>query len=224
MMTPADHAYLKMLLGNRLISGSVLEIGSREVPGSETNTRTAITDAGLKWEGADIERGTGVDWVVDLLDDETIASTAQRWSTVLLFNILEHLYDPPTAMRNAVRLVEPGGRLAVITPAIWQLHDYPADYWRPMPDFYIEFARREGLQVVEDAFCWLLEGRILPVGDLHIGEQKVLPARYPLGESIFGRVPLLYSRTVNRALRTVGRFLVYPWSALGVVLEVAPSS
>lgn len=121
-------------------------------------------------------------------------------------------------------MVEPGGRVAVITPTIWQLHDYPADYWRPMPDFYIEFARRETLRVVEDAFCWLVEGRRIPVGDLRVGAQKVLPARYPLGESIFGRVPLLYSRAVNRALRTVGRFLVYPWSALGVVLEVPSTS
>jgi hypothetical protein len=77
------------------------------------------------------------------------AQIARRWPTVLVFNLLEHVFDPITVLHHSLSLVEPGGTCLVVGPVIWPLHDYPADYWQPLPDFFIEFARREGAEVVD---------------------------------------------------------------------------
>lgn len=49
----------------------------------------------------------------------------------------------PPLFADSLHLVKPGGLCVVVGPTVWQLHDYPADYWRPLPDFFIEFGRRE---------------------------------------------------------------------------------
>jgi SAM-dependent methyltransferase len=223
-VTGADRRFLEYLLARRLLLSPVLELGSREIADQGGNTREAVMAAGLEWEGADIEDGPGVDWKIDLLDDHSVDAVDRRWGTVVLFNILEHLYDPAAALRNAVKLLAPAGRTAIITPTVWQLHDFPADYWRPLPDFYIEFARRNGLAIVEEGFHWILADKDLSVGELVVGSQKLLPARFPLGDRVFSRREVQISRVVNRAFSSLGRKVVFPYSALGVLLETKSAS
>ncbi len=218
-MTPNDAAFLEILLDRGLIRGRVVEIGSREV-GAPHNTRNAVTRRGHQWEGADVESGPGVDWVLDLSDASSVEALGRTWDSVLLFNVLEHVYDPTNALRNALRLVAAGAHLAIITPTVWQIHDWPGDYWRPLPDFYIEFARQNKLDIFDEAFCWLYgDGKMTPVSEMVADCQKLLPSREPNGAKLYGSTRLLYSRIVHRALGTIGRDLYYPWSALGVVFR-----
>src|SRR5215510_9746413 len=146
----ADRQYLGGLIADGRVAGPVLEIGSRDWNG---NMAPVVSEAGLLWEGCDIEPGPGVDFALDILDERAVMDVGRRWPTVLLFNLLEHLYDPPAALRNALGLVEPGGCCVVCGPVVWEIHRYPKDYWRPLPDFFVEFARRHGYGV-RDA-SWL---------------------------------------------------------------------
>jgi SAM-dependent methyltransferase len=218
-MTPGDLKYLELIIGKQLLINPVLEIGSREVLDQGGNCRATVTAAGFAWEGADIQEGPGVDWIIDLLDDDAIRLIVKRWGTILLFNVLEHVYDPAAALRNACSLLDDGGRVVVITPTVWQLHDFPADYWRPLPDFYFEFAERHHMRVLAGSSYWILDGTQIPLTELGTESQKLLPARFPLGERVFGRKRLQYSRLVHRVFSTIGRKVVFPYSALGLVLE-----
>lgn len=210
-MTPADLVYFTWLLDRRdCVGHRVLDIGGRDVNGS---TRDLCVAAGRAWESADIEVGS--DYQLDLTDPEAVAGMDRRWDTVLLFNILEHLYDPIRALEHAIGLVSPGGSVAVITPTVWQLHDWPADHWRPLPDFYIEFAVRHQLELLDDTFRWIHDGCHEPVDTYYENGQRMMPSRLT-GPKSFQRH---YSRVVHRLFRTTGRAAYFPWLALGVVFR-----
>lgn len=225
MAVPADLEFLRSSLA--LVGPSVLEIGSRDWQGIGGNMRGTIEASGRRWEGCDLEEGPGVDFTIDILDDERVAGVGRTWPTVLLFNLLEHVYDPAHALRNALRLVEPGGNCVVCGPVIWELHDFPADYWRPMPDFFLEFARREGHSV--ESLAWVLNEhpylpwrppriRILPIADLMVDGQKQVPSRLT-SNAVYGRVRTVASVVVQRGLNLTGRVQRFPNVGLGVVLQ-----
>jgi len=202
------------------VVGPVLEIGGRSWQGRGGNAASVCRDEGIAWEGSDIVDGPGVGFLMDILDSSAVEAVGRLWASVLVFNLLEHVYDPITALTNAMKLVAPGGVAAVAGPAVWQLHDYPADYWRPMPDFFLEFASRNGCQVLNEDFMWLVEGKMLRVDLLSVGSQKQLPSySRPGAFHVWSRPMTYWSRALHQGLRTFGRDTPYPTSGLGVCLK-----
>lgn len=223
----SDRRYLAHVMGN--VGDRVLEIGSRDVHDGDPGLGPSIVETGRAWEGCDIQDGANVDFTLDILDDAQVAAIERRWSTVLMFNLLEHLYDPSAALRNAVSLVEPGGTCVVLGPAVWQLHDFPRDCWRPLPDFFLLFAERHHMEVVESGFCWVLEEhpwlpwrdvttRIVPVAALTVDGQKLLPGRHT-ATAVWGARRAVPSIVLQRVLNLTGRVWQFPTVALGVVLR-----
>lgn len=220
MAVDVDFAYLRTLIGGGLIAGPVLEVGSRAWQGEVGNAARECRLAGLSWEGTDIVDGDGVDFVLDILDRQAVEAVGRKWPTVLVFNLLEHVYNPIEALANAMTLVAPGGAAVILGPTVWQLHDYPGDFWRPMPDFFLEFANRHGHQVVPEAMMWTVAGKVLPVRRFSLGSQKKLPSiSRPGVVQIWGAPRAYWSRAVHLALRTFGRETLYPDCGLGVLLR-----
>jgi hypothetical protein len=221
MAVATDFSYLRRLISAGEVRAPVLEIGSKDHQGGSGNARSTCEAAGLAWEGTDIAGGSGVDFTLDILDADAVAGVARRWPTVLVFNLLEHVYEPVVALRHAVSLVEPGGAVVVVGPSVWELHDYPRDFWRPMPDFFLEFARRHDLELVEEHFCWLLEhhDRIIPIDTLTTpAGQKRFPGRDAAVE-VFGAFRATASRYIQRGLDLTGRTMHFPQIGIGVVLR-----
>lgn len=52
------------------------------------------------------------------------------FDTVLSVEVLEHLPEPALALREAARVLAPGGALILCTPFLWHLHEEPHDYFR----------------------------------------------------------------------------------------------
>lgn len=218
MAVPVDMAYLRHCIDLGLISGSVLELGSRHRVEDGGNSEAICRAAGLEWTGSDIEAGAGVDFTLDILDDAAVAAVEPRWDSVLLGNLLEHVYDPVAALGNALSLTARGGTCVVVGPVVWPLHDYPFDFWRPMPDFFLEFARRHDATVPPEGFTWLVDDRLVPVTDLMDGAQKVLPSKVTAAR-IWGKGRAQRSRLVNAGLNTVARKLHFPYVGLGVAIR-----
>ena len=220
MAVEVDFAYLRHLIAGGVVAGPVLEVGSRAWQGEHGNAAATCRQAGLEWEGTDIADGPGVDFVLDILDRKAVHDVGRRWATVLVFNLLEHVYNPIEALENAMALVAPGGAGVVVGPVVWQLHDYPRDFWRPMPDFFLEFADRNGYEVDRDALMWTVAGKLVPVDRLSVGDQKKLPSISKPGViEVWGAPTAYWSRAVHLLLRTFGRQTPYPDCGLGVVLR-----
>jgi SAM-dependent methyltransferase len=144
----------------------VLEIGSFDVNG---NSKRFFVERGADYTGIDLREGPDVDLVCDITDDRArVAATLghRSFDVVVCMNVLEHVYHPHTALDNVASLVRPGGLVVIVTPAVWDLHDWPHDYVRLNPDFFREFARRSGLRIVEGTFEFSVRDTGVFVGDL----------------------------------------------------------
>lgn len=75
-----------------------------DVEGIELNPRTA----------AYAQQRTGVP--VHQINAQTLADTGARFHAITLTDVLEHIPEPVTLVRNIARLLEPGGCLAVKVP------------------------------------------------------------------------------------------------------------
>ena len=216
---------MRRLIAQGVIAESVLEVGSlNHQGGADGNAQATCTRAGLRWEGADLRAGAGVDHLLDILDDGAVATLGRRWDSVLLLNLLEHVYDPIAALRNAVRLVAPRGALVVSGPAVWELHDYPADFWRPMPGFFVEFARREGLEVVAGSATWIVDGRLIALDALRDGAQWLAPSARHVRALHGRRRRGIAAAIANRIAGLVGGpQLVFPFTSFAIALR-RPSS
>ena len=52
------------------------------------------------------------------------------FDVVLCLQVLEHVPDPPAAVRELRRVVKPGGRVLLSTHGVYPFHPNPTDYWR----------------------------------------------------------------------------------------------
>jgi SAM-dependent methyltransferase len=198
MASIGDQLYLEHLLDQQVVRGSVLELGSYNRQRVEWGTsRVLMQSRGLDWTGTDIEAGPDVDFTLDLLDSAAVAAVSDRWDSILVLNLLEHVYDPIRVLEHARRLLNPGGCIVAVGPAVWQLHDYPADYWRPLPDFFVEFARRNGGEAREEDMRWIWSERLFEVAAYKLGAQKVIPSADTVNQ-MYGRVYGTWIRATQR--------------------------
>jgi SAM-dependent methyltransferase len=88
-----------------------------------------------------------LDFEVDLNGE--LPFEGESFDTILLTDVLEHLAEPASAMREAARVLRLGGKLIIGVPFFYWIHEEPHDYYR-----YTEFALRRmcglsGLAVVK---------------------------------------------------------------------------
>lgn len=77
--------------------------------------------------GIDIKEGPGVDRIASVYE---LPFPDGHFANVLCMSVLEHLQDPPGAIREMRRVLKPGGRMILSVPFIFPIHDAPGDYWR----------------------------------------------------------------------------------------------
>jgi SAM-dependent methyltransferase len=149
---PVNLDYVERELARFPGARRVLDVGSLDVNGS---CRPLIVARGWEYLGVDVTPGPGVDLLCDMAGEWSAVDATlggRRFDLVLCLNVLEHVFEPIRVLDNLHRLLEPGGHLLVVTPLVWDLHQWPADYYRLNPDFFRTFAERRGLTVIEDAF------------------------------------------------------------------------
>lgn len=109
------------------MSASILDIGSKNW---DKTWRGWLTLHGAKVTGIDITPGPEVDIVCD------VCSLSERFepescNIVTCIEMLEHVSDWKTAVKNMKQVLKPGGLLFLTTRMPdYPKHGYPEDYWR----------------------------------------------------------------------------------------------
>ncbi|WP_299949848.1 methyltransferase domain-containing protein [uncultured Ruegeria sp.] len=104
----------------------ILEIGSgKQVKGQEAYSAVHIFTDVAEFRQTDMNPAHGHE-VLDI----TSMTIRDRYDMILCLNVLEHVYETETAVRNLHTALRPGGRLIVAVPFAFPLHDEPHDYYR----------------------------------------------------------------------------------------------
>lgn len=104
---------------------SVLDIGAGDAPYRELfgHTRYVTTDWGQSMH-------PGVRSVDVVAPAHALPIEDGSFGLVLCTQVLEHVPEPSAVLGECFRVLEPGGRLALTVPLLWELHELPHDYYR----------------------------------------------------------------------------------------------
>lgn len=212
-MTEADLRYVVEALERGFIGSPCLELGA----GLEgASCRALLTARGVRYVGTDLVAGPSTDISTDFEAPATDVRSAfggyGEFGTVLVLNVLEHTLEPVRVLDNVFALLGHGGTCVISTPVMWPIHDYPIDCARLLPDFYREYSRRRGYELIAESFQYLDWG---PISN-YCGQDgsTCLPPPSKSGSLV------VYSKMVHRIFRTFARHTIWPtYVAIGVVLR-----
>jgi SAM-dependent methyltransferase len=214
-MTIDDLNWIRKLLTEKKLEEPALELG---VGYGGATCRELIESAGLRYFGTDLEKTPAVDFVADFerIEDMGVFSSTAPFGCILVLNVLEHTFDPLRVLDNAVSLLKPGGRCAVVTPSIWPLHNYPMDTWRILPNLYEEYARRNRLILDRGSFEYVGKGAVEQFRDSS-GNYKYPP-------QCGSAARLLWSRVVHKLFHTSGKGMFFPSNVAVAALLQKPAA
>jgi SAM-dependent methyltransferase len=115
-------------------SGRLLDLGCGYVPYYEVYKDLVEDVVCVDWENS-LHKGEFVDYIMDL--NKPLSLESESFNTVLLTDVLEHIYQPLQLLAEVARVLHPGGHVIVGVPFFYWLHECPYDFHR-----YTEFALR----------------------------------------------------------------------------------
>ncbi len=102
---------------------TVLDYGCGETPYESLFRRRF-----RKYVAADLAGNERAEMTIDAMG--ALVSPEGAFDCVLSSQVLEHVLNPGLYLREAHRVLKPGGSLVVSTHGIWPYHPDPTDYWR----------------------------------------------------------------------------------------------
>lgn len=113
--------------------GNVYDLGCGEMPYKQWVLQYAEHYTGVDWGGTLHE--LKADIVADL--NEALPIDNEVADTVVSFSVMEHLREPQVFLKEAHRILRPGGSMVLQVPFMWWVHEAPHDYFR-----YTEYGLR----------------------------------------------------------------------------------
>jgi 2-polyprenyl-3-methyl-5-hydroxy-6-metoxy-1,4-benzoquinol methylase len=152
-------------------SGALLDYGCGSRPYEET-LRPNIT----QYIGADVAFAHGSKVDVLLEPSSPLPWMEGTFDTVLSTQTLEHVPDPFFYIREAARVLKPGGVLILTAPMSWRHHEEPYDYFRFTKYGLKELLERAGLEVESiDACGGLIAGVFQSILDALASRGQIFP-------------------------------------------------
>jgi SAM-dependent methyltransferase len=147
-MHPTSYKSMEIFRDTYLINQTskklkILDVGSYNVNGSY---KPIFDFPNWQYTGLDISSGPNVDIIIsDLYNWSEIAT--DYFDVVISGQALEHIEFIWLTMTEIKRVMKPGGFCCIICPSQGQIHKYPIDCWRILPDGMSALAKWAKLEV-----------------------------------------------------------------------------
>jgi len=136
-------AYEKAILAHA--SGVLADLGCGRVPLYGVYATRVSQVICADWPQS-LHRLAHVDCFIDL--DAPLPFVSSRFDTVLATDVLEHLSDPRSFVREVSRVLRTGGKLILGAPFLYWLHEEPNDHHRLTSHQLRRLCAESGLEVV----------------------------------------------------------------------------
>lgn len=140
------HHYLTMAVKRNLpvIRGATLDIGCGSKP-----YIAIIGQCAAPYIGLDQPQSLyGVEQVDVAGSALHLPFADQSFDSAVCFQVMEHVQAPDQLLREAMRVLKPGGRLLLTTPFMWSEHEQPWDFFRYTRYGLAHLAESAGFHVV----------------------------------------------------------------------------
>jgi SAM-dependent methyltransferase len=121
----------------------VLDAGAGEAPYRDLFAHAS-------YESADFEKVEGKDYAAStyVCDLNSIPVEDGRFDVVICSQVLEHVPDPESVLRELRRVVKPGGEVWLSAPLFYEEHEKPFDFYRYTQFAWNRFATVIGFEVI----------------------------------------------------------------------------
>lgn len=113
------------------VKGRVLDVGCGNSPWKFLLPRSQATYVGIDYDHADEFAYSNPEAI--RFDGTTIPFSNEDFDTVLCTEVLEHVYETRSMVREILRVLKPGGRAVITIPWSARWHYIPVDYFRCTP-------------------------------------------------------------------------------------------
>ncbi len=109
------------------LGGRIVDLGAGRLGSSSYHRAFRILDDAEVW-AVDLDHAKEPHCVADL--EAALPFKEESFSVAIAFNVLEHLFDFATALREVARVLRRGGIIHLAVPFLMRVHADPADYFR----------------------------------------------------------------------------------------------
>jgi SAM-dependent methyltransferase len=131
---------------NEKLSGLHMPGKAIDIGGTKNSSYHALlrTDAELTTLNISSEHGGGADIIADC--NVPLPIENEYFDSLLSVTVLEHVKNDVQAMREALRILKPGGKFHILVPFLFREHGCPQDFHRHTTQWWQEFFLELGLR------------------------------------------------------------------------------
>ena len=126
--------------------GNFLDCGAGDAPYYPFYKDTVDRITCIDWSNSEHEN-IHLDKIVDL--NQPLPYPDGEFDSILLADVLEHIYRPEQLVREMARVLKPEGTALIMVPFYYRLHENPHDYFRYTEFALTRFCEDSSLEVIE---------------------------------------------------------------------------
>lgn len=127
------------------VRGKLIDLGCGKVPLFEAYKNFISASTCADW-ATDLDKNQFLDVTCDL--NKPLPFENQSFNTIILSDVLEHIYRPEVLWKEMDRILLPGGKIILNTPFFYKLHETPHDYFRYTRFALTNFAQDNNLRII----------------------------------------------------------------------------